>query len=318
MAIFQTGSAVSASALLDIIVDFAVANGWTEVYNDVEGAGRRAHLQLDSDVFINFRATVNEAPNGVYSGAAYGISMAGSTSNSSSGVWCRQPGAPHNGADVDRIAIVGIANMTAVPAYYLFAREDMIYCWVEYSTGQYQFLYFGRISKVSTWTGGAIYGATSDGVGGGVGIANVLAGQTPFASIRYNPHAYMYASVDSHTGWFDCKNSDNVVPAKPHFFDTINKQYLTLYNLSNTFNGQAVLVPIELCITRDGLTSWVDSSNFSIEGYWPDIYFCNLRNLLPGQQLDDGSGDTFRALPFRSKTVNSADGTWFGVAIKEN
>ena len=318
MAIFQTGAAVSSPALLDIIVSFAVANGWTAVYNAVEGSGRRAHLSLGSDVFINLRALVSEYPiDNIRSSIADGIVIGGSTSNSSAGVWCQQPGAPHK-ADVLSIGITGIVQMTAVPAYYLFARGDMIYCWVEYTTGQYQFMYFGRISKVSTWTGGMIYGGTASGLDDVAQNINSLAGKTPFIDNHGNPSAYLYADIDGHAGWFGSDVSNLLVPTMPKFFDTTAKQFVTWFNLSNLFNGQAVLVPIELCITRDGLADWGEATNFSIEGYWPDIYFCNLRNLLPGQQLDDGSGDTFRVLPFRSKTVNSANGTWFGVAIKEN
>jgi hypothetical protein len=326
MAIFETGASVSMPALLDALADFCVDNGWTQNANAVEGSGRRVHLQLDSDVFINLRALVTENPNpGSGSGVSVdGILVSGSTGYSGAATWCRQAGAPTAVSEPLNIKLAGIIGILgAVPAYYFFARDSMIYVWVEYATGLYQWFMFGRVAKIATWTGGMFFaGSFSGASNSAAGTTGRNIAGTPSSSmhngINGNANAYLYGTVDALTGWMPASNASMGI-AMPKVFDTMVLDSVNFINLSNSFNTQPVLAPVELCITRDGTANWnVSTSNFSIEAVLPDLYFCNTRTLLGGQQLDDGSGDVFRVLPFKNKTSNGSDGGFFGVAIKEN
>ncbi len=328
MAIFQTGAVTTVPNLLDIIAAFAVANGFTQNYNAVEGSGRRVHLQLSSDVFINLRALVNESINNGTVNLANnvnGLVMSGSTGYSGAASWLMQAGKPYydflngNGHVPKLVGMMGISG--AMPAYYLFARGSMIYCWLEYATGQYQWLMFGRITKTSTWSGGAMFAAANNGYSNTInnyaGIANLSVGSHDNAGNAANGYLYG-AAIDGNTGWLSCIN-ESITPAMPKFFDMIANIGAGVGNLANTFNTQPVILPVDIAITRDGTGNRDANTNFSVEGILPDLYFCNLRYLIPAQQIDDGSGDTFRVFPFRQKATFGLGSTgWWGVAIKEN
>jgi hypothetical protein len=322
MAIFQTGAAVSMPALLDTLATFCVANGWVQNWNAVEGSGRRVHLKLGTDVFINLRALVGEQANG--SGVnVNGISISGSTSYDGAQTWVRQPGAPHTTVGVTDVMMTGIGGVLgAIPTYYFFARGNMIYVWVEYTAGQYQWFVFGKTTKQSTWVGGMFFAGSMPGNQNDITLAtgkNIAgAPATAFSNgMTGNGNAYMYGVIGADTGWM-AASAASMSPAMPKFFDILVVESQTFINLSNTFNSQPVLVAVELCITRDGNGVWSGSSNFSLEATLPDMYFCNMRTLLPGQQLDDGSGNIFRVLPFRNKSTTGNAGGWNAVAIKEN
>jgi hypothetical protein len=237
-----------------------------------------------------------------------------------------QPGKPYiaGGGSGDLPRMVGMIGISgAMPAYYFFARGDMIYVFIEYATGQYQWLMFGRVTKTCTWSGGAFYAAANSAYSGNVPASlSAIAGYsntTQTTNMGLNPNAYMYgSSIDGNTGWLPASN-ETVVPIMPKFFETISMLCNSVANMSNLFNQQPVLSPVEICITRDGTGNRDNNTNFSVVGKLPDIYFCNIRNLTPAQQMDDGSGDTFRVFPFKTKTnVANSPTFWWGVAIKEN
>lgn len=322
MAIFQTGSETSVPNLLNTLAAFCVANGWTQNFNAVEGSGRRVHLQLSSDVFINMRALVNESPNTVRSlPAVSGLNICGSTSYVGGTHWWNQTGFPTTSTANDA-QMAGITHSGAVPTYYFFARGNMIYVWLEYTAGSYQWLMFGRVSKTSTWTGGSIFAGSGNGRHSSASLAlgRSLVGNISGSGGEYsqNSNGYMYGVIDGNTGWMPCDNS-TLSPAMPKFYDSFVFEYNMFNNQANTFNSQPVLQAVEICITRDGTGNVTfGTTNFSIAGLLPDIYYCNMRHLLAGQQLDDGSGDTFRVLPLRAKTSSGSSAGWMGVAIKEN
>ncbi len=320
MAIFETGVVTSIPNLLDALADFCVANGWTENFNAIEGTGRRVHLQLSSDVFINLRALVNEAAQPSGFPPVSGLAINGSTGYNGALAWYNQTGAPTDGVTTYRMAgMMGISG--AMPAYYFHAREDMIYVWLEYATGLYQFMGFGRIEKYGAWSGGTVFFASAEGHSDTITtLSTTLIGEPPTGLVDMvgNRHGYMYGTIGANTGWLPCSNFNTTSPDMPRFFSSLCMQSLIVTNAANQFNGLPVLLPIDIAVARDGAFAIAANTNFSIEGFLPDLYFCNLRTLIPGQQLDDGSGDIFRIYPFRQKTATGHSGGWFGVAIKEN
>lgn len=332
MAIFETGASTGVNDLIDKVRVFALANGWTVNQFGADGNGFRLHLQLGSDTFFNLRSLVNErAQNNInIEGALYGLACNGSTGYSSGQPWYSQPGAPANttvAPNTDRFpyGLEGISG--SIAAYYLFARSNMIYLVVEYVTGNYQWLMFGKVDKLGSWAGGQLYAASANMhqptyIASG-NARDTFFGEWPWAhgDLRLNPLGMMYGTVDGNTGWIPAQNGAAMNPATAHFADSIALQSLIVTNAANQFNTLPVLLPVSVQITRDGTAAWIDSPNFSIEAYLPDIYFCNLRTLVPGQVLSVSTQD-FRVFPFRAKSVtgitNNNNSGWFGFAIQAN
>jgi hypothetical protein len=334
MAIFETGAVTSVPNLLDALAIFAAANGWTVNSNAIEGSGRRVHLQKGSDVFINLRALVNEFAQSAFNtfgSAVSGLAINGSTGYDSGQPWYKQPGYPNNGvlsggsANEFTARMAGMMGISgAIPAYYFHARGDMIYVWIEYATGLYMFMGFGKIGKYGSWTGGTIFFANGEGHSASQStIGTVLVGNPPdgLFELSANSNGYLYMDgIDGLTGWLPASSSVVMSPAMPKFFSSFVLQAGMAVNIANQFNSLNAIMPCEICVTRDGaVATWSTNTNFSIEGYLPDIHFVCTRSLLAAQQLDDGSGDTFRIYPFRQKAaLPGTTGKWFGVAIKEN
>lgn len=333
MAIFETGAVTSVPNLLDALATFCAANGWSVNKNDLEGSGRRVHLQKGSDVFINLRALVNEYAQSAFNtfgNQVSGLAVNGSTGFDNGLAWYKQPGYPNNGvlsggsANEFTARMAGMMNISgAIPAYYFHARGDMIYVWVEYATGLYQFMGFGKITKYGSWTGGTIFFASAEGHSNTItNPKTAMIGDPPdgLYELDANANAYMHmTNIDGNTGWLPASSTPVMSPAMPKFFCSFTLQAGMAVNIANQFNGLNAIMPCEICVTRDGAAAtWALTTNFSFEGYLPDIHFVNMRSLLAAQQLDDGSGNIFRIYPFRQKAALPGGTKWFGVAIKEN
>jgi hypothetical protein len=172
------------------------------------------------------------------------------------------------------------------------------------------------------WIGQIFFGDT-DGQNDAAGVYSSFAGSPPwtYTNIYGSRQGFLYGTVDGNTGWMPSDNFALPVPM-PKFFISDIKQASIAINLANQFNTLPVLMPMHICITRDSTGAWIETSNFSIEGFLPDVYMCNLRNLVPASQIDDGSGALYRAYPFYNKAdsgIESGGSTgWFGFAVKEN
>jgi hypothetical protein len=334
MAIYETGASTGVNDLIDKVRVFALANGWTVNQFGADGAGYRLHLQLGSDVFFNLRSLVNERAQGTAAidNLVYGLACNGSTGYNGASAWYAQPGAPANttvAPNTDRFpyGLEGISG--SITAYHLFARSNMIYLVVEYSAGNYQWLMFGQLDKLGSWTGGQVYAATANmhTSGSGTGTPNDhFFGEWPWPTgdVRTHPYGFVYGTVDGVTGWVPGRNSVSMNPAVTRCFDSIVLQSLIVTNAANQFNTLPMLLPVSVQMMRDGVIAsgqWSTVNNFSIEAYLPDIFFCNLRTLVPGQTLSVSTQD-FKVFPFRAKRdvgiSNSTTSGWLGFAIKSN
>jgi|SRR5882724_557650 len=324
MAIYETGATTGVNDLIDKIRAFAVTNGWTNNSFVAEGAGFRLHLQLSSDVFVNFRSLVAEASQ-PSAPSITGLAMNGSTGYSGASAWYAQPGAALiSGGAPNRVA-VGLVASGAFPTYHLFARSSMIYCVVEYTTGQYQWLGFGKPTKKGAWTGGILVFGARDCKSNDTGsVHSTMCGRSQYGTNNTdgNPNGFMYAECDGITNWMASDATLTMNPSTAKFFDGFNKNGACNMNSPNGFNSQAVLIPIELYMCRAGAGNWNRTTNISIEGYMTDVFMCNMKNLVPGQTLTI-STDQYVVFPFRLKTtsgttnVTGATG-WQGFAIKKN
>ena len=331
MAIFETGGVANVNELADVIRAFSLSNGWTVNHNAAEGAGRRIHLQRGVNTFINLRSLVNEQAqnDGVnFHGLMSGIACNGSTGYDASKNWFNQPTAPkRDNNPFPYYFMPGMVNLTGgIPAYYLFARGDMIYCVIEYAAGLYQWLGFGQVVKHGAWNGGTlIFGSHDAHTNDNNAIYTTLFGNVPwglsFRSTSGNPNGLLYGTIDGNTGWMLSDANNNIQPQMPRFFSTECVQSGMAINLANQYNSQPVEQPINVHVTRDGLLSsgqWNANHNWSIEGLLPDVYMACLRSLQPGDIIPV-SIDDYRVFPFRGKTPTGFGlSGWHGFAIKQN
>jgi hypothetical protein len=141
---YQTGTAISPTNLLQTIVSWLVAQGWTSDASASEGTGWRAHLHK-SGQYVNLRAAMNELiipwVNTVTAGYAIGCNLGSSYSSGAS--WGNQPGSPD---PVTNIQAVGM-NLPAgnIVAYHFFDDgADNITIVVEKIAGRFVYMGWGK------------------------------------------------------------------------------------------------------------------------------------------------------------------------------
>ncbi len=216
---YATGTASSPTDLLQKLVTFLVANGWTADLSSANGAGWRAHLHLSSQ-YVHMRAFVSEGQGTVFAhmgGATKsGIALYGSSSFDGAAAWDAQPGTPpyENGSIVNILGAGMQLNDSgaAIQNYYFFcdASGDNVTVVVEKTTSVCVHIGFGSsLAKCGSWTGGQYFYGSSNGYQLGI---NITANPSPgYLSTAGCPGAfgdqassyqngYVRADVDSFTG----------------------------------------------------------------------------------------------------------------------
>lgn len=127
-AAYQTGTATGPTDLLQKLVTFLVAQGWTSDSSVSYGAGWRAHLHKGAQ-YVNLRAIVGEAANlstvwgsgsGVSSTAGYGIALYLGDGYSGAAAWNAQSGGPKDSGGTNPVGAGLFMGSGSVPAYYFF------------------------------------------------------------------------------------------------------------------------------------------------------------------------------------------------------
>lgn len=157
---YATGTATSPTNLLQSIVTFLVAQGWTQNMSQAEGAGWRAHLSKGG-VYVNFRAFVNEAtPAGGANG--YALCMYLGTGYNGASAWNAQAGAPvRSGTSTVEGTCMPLVNAGPYLSYFLFSdASDNVAIVLERTAGVYTHLAWGQATKNGTWTGGTWFTGT--------------------------------------------------------------------------------------------------------------------------------------------------------------
>lgn len=148
---YQTGTASSASNLLQTIVTWLVAQGWTQDASAAEGTGWRAHLHKGA-MYVNLRAAGNEniwpdiggGGNFHDQGAGgYGIGLYLGTAYNAGNDWDKQTGGPLR-SDGSTIGAGMNLPSGAISAYHLFDDgNDNVTIVVERSPGIFCHMGFG-------------------------------------------------------------------------------------------------------------------------------------------------------------------------------
>lgn len=300
---YQNGSATSSTDLLQQLVTFLVANGWTTDLSASEGLGWRAHLHKSGN-YVHLRAAENEAVfQQTGSGTAYGINLYTGTGFNPGQPWNNQTtGAPlGNGAAYP----VGVnCYLSAGPfANYYFMTDssgDNVVVVVAKTPGT--FMHFGwglSLVTAGTITGGAYFFGSSSGFNGNTSSPGASTpGYTTTApcpgvngdNITDLSVFYVRADVDSFTGkWISggpnlSANegytgkigassvratgiaSTNSVPSYAQSDNATEFQALQ----TSAQDGRTNLLPVYLWANRDGTTT-----GFSLLGSLPTVFCSN-------------------------------------------
>lgn len=332
---YTTGTISGPVDLITIIKDAAVAAGWTLNQFSTVGSGRRCHLNK-GNCFVNLRAYVNETTNPeVYALGATQYSVIGhlSTSYNAANSWAQQPGNLNYNDGFGNIVRPswGVTGLTTTATYHLFTvtSPDAIYCIVERSAGQFQWILFGNLDKNGdSWTGGPFYAAPGPWDNNNALFIHTVASTSFSQSGSANsPFAQVYVDgIDSFTGWATALNYSSNYPSS-RLTDTFSDRRYIFDCAPNSFNSLAPLDPVEVFLSRRGSETVSTDATWatSFLGFMPSMYAVNMQSLIPGQEYTIGT-DTFRMFPLTriSSTVSfnapayPGHSHYFGIAIKSN
>jgi hypothetical protein len=296
-----TGSALSPIDLLQKLVTFLVAAGWTQDMSAIEGVGWRAHLHLNGN-YVHLRASENEQPWQVGVANTYAIDLYTGTAFNAAQPWNNQvTGAPIASGGANPVGVGMFLNPGPFAAYYFFADAtgDNVVVVVEKTSGLFEFIGWGpAIEKAGAFTGGAYFFGTSSG--NYAHYPSAGAGTPGYTATSDCPGGnqdaigggctFVRADVDSFVGnWICCGPTTNpalgytgkvgnssVYPAgAPSLFEFPVYGYSVsaadFWNLqTSALDGRADLLPLFLWVQRDGTTT-----GFSLLGSIPNVYQSN-------------------------------------------
>lgn len=305
---YETGAATSPIDLLDKLRLFCLANGWTtNLYAAGTTNTQRLHMQKGSDLFVNLFATNNgtmPAINGTSAtNSTYALAVNMSDGFNSANAWERQPGAPF-GSSYYRAGMM--SQLTgAMPAYHFFAYADSsdVLVALEYSTGNYQFMGFGKL---------ALYTASAFGgqwFSGSCAYAddNYIETQGPDSSSQMElipfrkgwldgssyVSTFVRCNVDSNDTW---AGSAREIADSPTALAAVGQAYYD--------ESRRVYTPSSLgwqtVMLRQGVYINRADSSMSPFGEIKHMRRLGIDNYLSGEEFTLGS-DTWKVFPYRQK-----------------
>jgi hypothetical protein len=299
---YQTGSATSPTDLLQQLVTWLVARGWTQDMNQADGVGWRAHLHK-SGFYINLRAVMNDtgltsvwAGSSSLSPSAYSIGLYAGTGFNSSNGWNAQAGGPIGSGQTYTVgASCPFTSAISITGYHFFDDgNDNITVVVERAPGIFVHFGWGNFTKAGAVTGGAYFFAPSPGFYQAFSSNNpgAYGGNTsalcPFCDTDSVTGSYyssfVRADVDTFTGkWlgtanagglgvpqgYTGRNSASVIPGGPA--QSVAQANVPHYGTfasrqTSSQNLQANLLPIHLFVPRD-------AGGWSLLGTIPSLYY---------------------------------------------
>lgn len=284
---YSTGVPSGPSDLLQKLVAFLAANGWTTNMSQAEGSGWRAHMQKGA-VYVNLRAAVNEVASIIqgYWLAGY----VGSGYSAASG-WKAQAGGPtQSGGSTINGCGMPLVNAGPYIAHHFFQDDqDNVLVVLERTSGIFSHIAFGNLNKAGAYTGGQYFLGTLTfqdiaQTSGNEGITTTTMTPGVMGESQGYPTGYFRADVDAWTGkWLSLGDSANAgwgwtgkKAGSP-----VGGQWGTRYEFpvyasawqnhqTSDMNGQANLLPIQIYAERDsGVGGW------SLLGTLPSVRFSN-------------------------------------------
>lgn len=319
---FSTGTATDPNDLLQKLVTFITANGWTldsSIANPAT-AGWRAHAHR-SGVYVNLLTLVgvNSSPwlngwqNNMVAGSGCMEMYLGNGYNGAN-AWNAQAGGPIGFGTVNNVGVGASLVGGAITSYHFFADAtgDNIVAVFEKSPGIFTFIGWGVAIKqtAGVLVGGSqyFYGSSS-GYGSaylGINTLNVtLTSLPPTAWDAFQATTcFVKVDCDTFTGkWIGMstittasqgytgkagatavRGSGSVPTNYPNYNDFQARSYTSL-------NGQAILLPLTLFVNRD-------SAGYSLIGAIPNTFqtSATLYGIAPLTDMTLGA-DTYRIFP---------------------
>jgi hypothetical protein len=325
---FENSSATDPQDLLQKLVVFLAANGWTTDRSAVEGAGWTASLHKGG-VYVHLRAHMNEPMQIVTAGPwnGYSIALYLGTGFASGATFKAQPtGAPLNVSDSTPVGVAAVLTANPITNYYFFsdATNDNVVVVVQKQSGVYAHFGFGTsLQKVGTWTGGPYFFASSGAWAAHETLTNYAGYDLTAAcpGIAGDPNGasmtFVRAAVDSFDGWLafgqdgiggplgfcgklgaSSQGGDRVGYMRPqiptYFYSgAFNDGGQFQTHQTSSLDGRANLLPCLLWAGRDGT-----ATGFSPIGTIPDCFVCSGvgQGYSPGSDYVIGA-DTYKMFP---------------------
>jgi hypothetical protein len=294
---YQTGVPTDEIDLLQQLVTFLVAQGWTQDASATEGAGWRAHLHK-SGLYVNLRAIRGETGSTIWpsitGGNSVGLALSLGSGYNGSNNWYDQAGVPTflSSATLYPIGVLGLntGNFSLAPPYsaapftryHFFDTSDNIVVVLEQSPLKFRACGWGpTLTKTGgTWTGGAYFFGTNGIFAGSFG-APPDTQECPFACYDWassDANGFVRADVDAYTGaWlahFSASETQygklctsGIAGTGDPPADVPSAKQLQFRSFSN-LNAQANLIPIDIYAHRDG-------GGYSLLGTVPGVFATN-------------------------------------------
>lgn len=298
-AAYQTGTATGQTDLLQKLVTWLVAQGWTQNMSQADGSAWRAHLNKGAQ-YVNFRA-VAAGETGTNVWATVGFTPAAAlafycgTGYNGANSWRTQAGGPaDNGGNTVGVNVL-IPSGTITSYHFFDDGADNITVVVEKSAGVYGALGWGNIEKAGAVTGGSFFFGQVSGYyinqSGAQTIGYTANAQTPcshgdlwgFISTASSASAFVRADVDTFTGkWLGvCGNpvfngfanangytGNQAASDIPGFITNVTglpSQADLVSFTANAANGRGVLLPTNIHALRS-------AGGYSLLGRVPNIF----------------------------------------------
>lgn len=140
---YSTGTAASPTALVQALVTWLVAQGWTQDASAADASGWRAHLHKGG-LYVNLRSAMNESIWNYNQAAGYGVGLYLGDGYSGAANWRSQSGGPLQTATSNVVGAGMQLGSGAVTAYHFFDDgADHVTVVVEKSPGLFVHMGWG-------------------------------------------------------------------------------------------------------------------------------------------------------------------------------
>lgn len=290
MAYSDPTSIANAADLIDRIVSFAGANGWTVERNSLDGANRTATLRKVG--VSDYVHLYNTDPTTVRMRISIGY----------------DDELPI--ADQPNVSNQAVCTLLAgpYPRAFMFASGDQVWVSVAIArSGEYRHLTFGVVDKMGTFEGGTYVDGSS--WPGGNWWANFNNNHAPFLSLGSGTtrgHVRVDIPADERENFFfSFSATNNNTRVVSDAGEGTGALAAALVNRAdrNAFSGRSVLHAIPLYVARTGSQTF-----YSPIGVVQDVRYCSINKFEPEQEITIGS-DTWVVFPVAAKRpLNSTSG----------
>jgi hypothetical protein len=305
---YETGTSTGPNNLLDKLRLFLLGDGWTVNGWTTVGLGYRLHVQkeistAEGDMYFNFRSALTERgatiteDNDQYDsdGDVTGFVINGSTGYNAGNDWDKQPGYALNIDQTNKSFgnVITPMSTTAIPSYYFFSVGDSVHVAVEITSGLFQFISFGCLSKQGTYTGGQYFTGSFSSWQPNLRFLSSSYPDCYFSANRSGDvKGAVYVDADSTQDWriaqaaaapeiiFPC-----VGPSRGSATTSQTGMVSHFWAYSpNFYNNIPAFAPLPILLERS-------DGNYTLLGEPEGIRFCNMLNYSPGDLIEYGGDD---------------------------